>query len=69
LIEARDGVLRVMQEVPLTEEEKAVAEGDVQVLNRYIQKRTNVPTPAVPDRRYIFNHMEGAKQGNKQGLT
>jgi len=55
LIEARDGILHLMQEVPLTEEEKAVAEGDVEALNRYIDKRKAVPPPTVPDARYVFN--------------
>jgi integrase len=69
LIEARDGVLRLLQEVPLTDEEKAVAEGDVHALNRYIQKRTNVPPPAVPDSRYVFNRWEQAGQGNGEAVT
>lgn len=56
LIEARQGVLRLLAEVPLSDEEKAVAEGDVQALRRYIEKRANVPTPKVPDGRYVFNH-------------
>jgi hypothetical protein len=55
LIEARDGILRLMQEVPLTDEEKSVAEGDVEALNRYIEKRTRVPSPAAPSKLYIFN--------------
>lgn len=59
LIEARGGVLRLMQEVPLTEEEKLVAEGDVQALSRYIQKRKDVPPPAVPDSRYVFSGLTG----------
>ena len=55
LIEAREGVLHLMQEVPLTAEERAVAEGDVEALNRYIAKRKNVEAPRAPDERYIFN--------------
>ena len=55
LIEAREGVLHLMQEVPLTAEERAVAEGDVEALNRYIAKRKDVEAPQVPDERYIFN--------------
>jgi hypothetical protein len=55
LIEARQGVLRLLAEVPLSDEEKAAAEGDVLALNRYIEKRTSVPTPVVPDSRYVFN--------------
>ena len=55
LIEARDGVLRLLQEVPLTHEEKAVAEGDVQALNRYIEKRRDIPAPKLPSDRYAYN--------------
>jgi hypothetical protein len=36
LIEASDGILGLMQEVPLTDEERSVAEGDVKAVNRYI---------------------------------
>jgi hypothetical protein len=55
LIEARDGVLRLMQELPLTAEEKSVAEGDVQALTRYIEGRKDVPPPHLPNRLYNFN--------------
>jgi hypothetical protein len=33
LIEARDGVLRLSQEIPVTDEERAVAEGDAEALD------------------------------------
>jgi integrase len=55
LIEARDGVLRLMQEVPLTDEEKSVAEGDVQALTRYIEKRKDIPPPQALSERHVFN--------------
>lgn len=55
LIEARDGVLRLVQEVPLTAEEKTVAEGDVQALTRYIEGRKDVPPPHLPNKLYNFN--------------
>jgi len=55
LIEARDGILRLMQEVPLNDEEKLVAEGDVNALNRYIEKRKHVQIPRAPSELYIFN--------------
>jgi hypothetical protein len=55
LIEARQGILRLLAEVPLSDEEKAVAEGDVSALNRYIQKRSNVSAPEVPDNHYVFS--------------
>lgn len=56
LIGARDGILRLLQEVPLTDEEKSVAEGDVKALNRYIENRKHVPPPPVPNERYIFSN-------------
>jgi hypothetical protein len=55
LIEARDGILRLMQEVPLTDEERSVAEGDVEALNRYIENRKHTPPPPVPSELYSFN--------------
>jgi integrase len=55
LVETRDGVLRLMQEVPLSDEEKSVAEGDVNALNRYIEKRKDMPPPSTPSKLYIFN--------------
>jgi hypothetical protein len=54
-IEARDGVQRLLQEVPLTDEERAVAEGDVVALTRYIAERRDVPPPPVPAPAYVFN--------------
>ncbi len=57
LIEARDGILRLMQEVPLTDEESSVAEGDVKALNRYIENRKHVSPPPVPSEFYIFNSL------------
>jgi hypothetical protein len=55
LIEARDGILRLMQEGPLTEEERSVAEGDVETLNRYIDNRKHTPPPSVRSELYSFN--------------
>jgi hypothetical protein len=55
LIEARDGILRLMQEVPLTNEEKSVAEGDVKALNRYIENRKHIPPPTMPSELHVFN--------------
>jgi hypothetical protein len=60
-----DGVLRLMQEVPLTDEEKSVAEGDVQALTRYIEGRKHVPPPNVPSQLYNFNSsMQPAKRSD-----
>ena len=56
LIRARDGILNLLQEVPdLSEEERAVAEGDRDTLNKLIEKYKEVPPPPVPNERYILN--------------
>jgi hypothetical protein len=62
LIEVRDGILHLIQEVPLTDEERAVAEGDVAALNRYIERRKHVPPPAAPNERYIFQLAQSEEQ-------
>jgi hypothetical protein len=56
LIRASDGIMKLLQEVPdLSEEEKAVAEGDREMLNKLIEKYKDVAPPPVPNERYIFN--------------
>ncbi len=56
LIRARDGIMNLLQEVPdLSEEERAIAEGDRDTLNRLIEKYKDVSPPPVPNERYIFN--------------
>jgi hypothetical protein len=39
----------------MTEIRRSVAEGDVEALNRYIEKRKHVPVAPVPSELYIFN--------------
>jgi hypothetical protein len=67
LIEARNGVLHLTQEVLLTDEEKAVAEGDVAALNRYTEKHKDVPPPAVPNERYVFQLAQSEEQKPETG--
>jgi integrase len=56
LIRARDGIMNLLQEVPdLSEEERAIAEGDRDTLNKLIEKYKDVSPPPVPNERYIFN--------------
>jgi hypothetical protein len=56
LIRARDGIMNLLQEVPdLSEEERAVAEGDRDTLNKLIEKYKDVSPPPVPNERYVFN--------------
>lgn len=54
-LEARAGVQRLLQEVPLTDEERAVTEGDVVAISRYVAERRDVPPPPVPGPAYVFN--------------
>ena len=55
-IRARDGIMNLLQEVPnLSEEERAVAEGDRDTLNRLIEKYKDISPPPVPNERYIYN--------------
>jgi len=56
LIRAREGVLHLLQEVPdLTDDERAVAEGDREVLTRLVDRHQDIPPPEAPNARYIFN--------------
>jgi len=45
-LEARDGLLRFLQEIPLSDDERAAVDGDVQALDRLLGKLKNVPTPS-----------------------
>jgi hypothetical protein len=43
-LEHKEGVRRYLETVPLTDEEKAIAEGDLEKLNSLIKKLDDVPT-------------------------
>jgi hypothetical protein len=46
LLEAKTNLLRFLQEVPLTDEERAVADGDLKALDRLIATLSDKPTPS-----------------------
>lgn len=46
LIEAKTNILRLMQEIPLTDDEKAVVDGDLVAIDRLTAKLANRPTPS-----------------------
>ncbi|MFZ5898320.1 MAG: tyrosine-type recombinase/integrase [Bacillota bacterium] len=46
LLEAKTNLLRFLQEVPLTDEERAVADGDLEALDRLIAMLSDKPTPS-----------------------
>ncbi len=56
LIRARDGIMNLLQEVPdLSDEEKAIAEGDRDTLDKLIEQHKSISAPPVPNERYTFN--------------
>jgi hypothetical protein len=44
-LQTRDNLLKMLQEIPLSDEERAVVDGDVQALNRLLERLSTVPTP------------------------
>lgn len=45
-LQTRDGLLRLLQEIPLSDEERAAVDGDVQALSRLLERLSDVPTPS-----------------------
>lgn len=43
-LETREGLLKMLQEIPLSEEERAAVDGDVQALDRLLERLATVPT-------------------------
>lgn len=46
LLEAKSNLLRLLQEVPLTEDERAAVDGDIAALERLVTRLTGQPTPS-----------------------
>jgi hypothetical protein len=53
LLEAKEGLQRMLVEIPLTDEERAGAEGDDQAVERLIGRLADVATPAGPAPREL----------------
>ena len=45
-LETREGLLKMLQEIPLSDEERAAVDGDVQALDRLLERLATVPTPS-----------------------
>jgi len=60
LVEAKTNILRLLQEVPLTDEERAAADGDLKALERLITTLSDKPTPSGQTPQQLINH-EGKK--------
>jgi hypothetical protein len=48
LLEAKDGLQRMLVEIPLNDDERAAVEGDEQAVGRLIDRLADVATPAGP---------------------
>jgi hypothetical protein len=46
LLEAKDGIQRMLVRIPLNDEERAAVESDQQAVNRLIDLLVDTPTPA-----------------------
>jgi len=44
-LETRDGLLKLLREIPLSDEERAAVDGDVAALSRLLERLSDVPTP------------------------
>ena len=51
LLEAKDGLQRMLVQIPLTDEERAAAEHDQDAVDRLLDRLTDTPTPAGPTPR------------------
>ena len=45
-LQTRDSLLTMLQEIPLSDEERAAVDGDVQALDRLLERLKEVPTPS-----------------------
>ncbi|MGZ3645787.1 MAG: tyrosine-type recombinase/integrase [Ktedonobacteraceae bacterium] len=45
-LQTRDNLLKMLQEIPLSDEERAAVDGDLQALNRLLERLKDVPTPS-----------------------
>ena len=55
LLEAKTNLLRMMQEIPLQEEERAAVEDGINAVEKLYAQLMDVPTPAGPTPRQLKN--------------
>jgi integrase len=60
LLEAKTNILRFLQEMPLTDEERGACDGDLQALNRLIEMLSDKPTPSGQTPKQLISQ-EGTK--------
>ncbi len=52
-LQTREGLLKLLQEIPLSDEERAAVDGDIQALDRLLERLSEVPTPSECQRREL----------------
>jgi hypothetical protein len=68
ILEAKGNLQRMMQEIPLREEERAAVEDGLAALERLETKLVDVPTPAGPTPREIGNKVRADLPITQQSL-
>ena len=56
LLEAKEGVQRMLLQIPLTDDERAAAEDDQVAIDRLVKRLADVPTPAGPSPTALAQH-------------
>jgi hypothetical protein len=46
LLESKQGLMRLIQEIPLSDEERAAVDGDIEALDRLVARLAQTPTPS-----------------------
>ncbi len=67
-LETRDGLLKMLQEIPLSDDERAAVDGDVQALNRLLERLKQVPTPSEQQQHFIPIHAVLPRQPSALGV-
>jgi hypothetical protein len=52
-LQTRESLLKLLQEIPLSDEERAAIDGDVQALDRLLEFLKEVPTPSECQKRAL----------------
>ncbi|MGH2480633.1 MAG: hypothetical protein ACRDHW_13340 [Ktedonobacteraceae bacterium] len=52
-LQTRDNLLKMLQEIPLSDEERAAVDGDVQALDRLLERLQEAPTPDDCQRQHL----------------
>jgi integrase len=64
LLESRSNLLRMRQEIPLTEDEIAAVDEDIEALERLSNSLSDVPTPAGPTPRQLIQLTRSSKDSS-----